>query len=199
MFEILTVCTGNICRSPLAEVLLRTRLAEFAPRVHSVGTHGLDGWGMTPESQRLAVDSGVAVTLAQSHRSRRLAHADLVSPDLVLAMSREHRDRIVELAPARVQSTFTVREFARLALGVTDAEVGAAADASGGTPSARVRAAVQRVAEQRDTAAPPADPADDDVMDPYGGSQRVYELSAAQLIPAIDQVCRIVRLAMATG
>ncbi|MBD8023749.1 arsenate reductase/protein-tyrosine-phosphatase family protein [Microbacterium gallinarum] len=196
MFEILTVCTGNICRSPLAETLLRTRLAAYEPRVHSAGTMGLDSSPMTPEAVRLAVGFGVAQDLVDAHLSRYLTEAELRSPDLILAMSREHRRKIVELAPARLRSTFTLREFARLANDTSDEEIAAAAVTAGADGSARARAAVATVAAQRGMSAPPADPADDDVIDPYRRSWDTYQLSASQLVPAIDQVVRVMSVAM---
>jgi protein-tyrosine phosphatase len=196
MFEILTVCTGNICRSPLAETLLRTRLAPYSPRVSSAGTMGLDDAPMTPEAVRLAVAFGVAQNVAEAHRSGYLTDAELRSPDLILAMSREHRRRIVELAPARLRSAFTLREFARLAAETTDEEIAAAALTGGADGSARARAAVAAVAAQRGMSAPPADPADDDVIDPYRRSWETYQLSASQLVPAVDQVVRVMSIAM---
>lgn len=196
MFEILTVCTGNICRSPLAETLLRTRLAPYAPIVHSAGTQGLDSAPMTPEAQRLALDLGVAAEVADQHRSRYLTAAELRSPDLILAMSREHRRRIVEIAPGRLRSAFTVREFARLAADTSDAEIAAASVTGGADGHARARAAVAAVAAQRGMSAPPADVADDDVIDPYRRSWETYQLSASQLVPAVDQVVRVMSIAM---
>lgn len=196
MFEILTVCTGNICRSPLAESLLRTRLAAYDPQVHSAGTMGLDAAPMTPEAVRLAVGLGVAQDLADQHRSRYLTEAELRSPDLILAMSREHRRRVVELAPGRLRSTFTVREFARLAADTPDEEIAEAVAGAGTDGSARARAAVAAVAAQRGMSAPPADPVDDDVVDPYRRSWETYQRSAGQLVPAIDQVVRVLSLAM---
>ncbi|WP_347978086.1 low molecular weight phosphatase family protein [Microbacterium sp. ProA8] len=196
MFEILTVCTGNICRSPLAETLLRTRLATYAPLVHSAGTMGLASAAMTAEAQRLALALGVAAEIADNHRSRYLTDAELRSPDLILAMSREHRRKIVELAPARLRSAFTLREFARLAADTTDDEIAAASVVGGADGRARARAAVAAVAAQRGMSAPPADPADDDVIDPYRRSWETYQLSASQLVPAVDQVVRVMSIAM---
>lgn len=195
MFEILTVCTGNICRSPLAEMLLRSRLGSLAPRVHSAGTYGLDNAPMTEETQRLAAEHGIPADMTGGHRSRYLTDAYLSSPDLILAMSREHRRRVVELAPARLRSVFTVREFARLAGDASDDEIRAAAEAAGADAAARVRAASAAVAAQRGMSLPPAHPADDDVIDPYRRSWETYRLSASQLVPAIDQVVRVVTLA----
>lgn len=196
MFEILTVCTGNICRSPLAEVLLRERLRDLDPIVSSAGTQGLDSAPMTAEAQRLAAELGASTADADAHRSRYLTELDLASPDLILAMSREHRRRVVELAPARLRSAFTVREFARLAADTTDDEIRAAAAAGTDAPT-RLRSALAAVGGMRGMSAPPVDPAEDDVIDPYRRSWETYQLSASQLTPAIDQVVRVVRLAVA--
>lgn len=197
--EIMTVCTGNICRSPLAELLLATRLADLGAEVHSAGVRGLNAAPMTPEAIDLAIEYGVAEADADAHRSRFLTEAMLASPDLILAMTREHRREIAELAPARLRSTFTVREFARLAASLSDDDVAdAVADAGpDATPGDRVRAAAAVVAGRRGLLPPPADPADDDVIDPYRRDWSVYRTSADQLVPALAEVERVIRIAAA--
>lgn len=197
--EIMTVCTGNICRSPLAELLLATRLADLGAEVHSAGVRGLSAAPMTPEAIDLAIEYGVTEADADAHRSRFLTEAMLVSPDLILAMTREHRREIAELAPARLRSTFTVREFARLAASLSDDDVAdAVADAGpDATPGDRVRAATAAVAGRRGLLPPPADPADDDVIDPYRRDWSVYRTSADQLVPALAEVERVIRIAAA--
>lgn len=197
--EIMTVCTGNICRSPLAELLLATRLADLGAEVHSAGVRGLSAAPMTPEAIDLAIEYGVTEADADAHRSRFLTEAMLVSPDLILAMTREHRREIAELAPARLRSTFTVREFARLAASLSDDDVAdAVADAGpDATPGDRVRAAAAAVAGRRGLLPPPADPADDDVIDPYRRDWSVYRTSADQLVPALAEVERVIRIATA--
>jgi protein-tyrosine phosphatase len=196
VFEILTVCTGNICRSALAEQLLRTRLADLPGTVASAGTYGLDAAEMPSDALRLAAKYGVAAEMSAAHRSRLIAETHLGTPDLILAMAREHRRRVVELAPSRLRSAFTVREFARLAADASDAELSDAAAAAGDDPSARLRAAVAAVASHRGMAPRPEDPADDDVVDPFRRSWQTYERSGEQLVPAIDEVVRVVRLAV---
>ncbi|MEH3088922.1 MAG: low molecular weight phosphatase family protein [Microbacterium arborescens] len=197
MFEIMTVCTGNVCRSPLAEQLLRTRLADLPGTVTSGGTYDMGGAPMPDDAQRLAVENGVSAEMASAHRSQTISPARLASPDLILAMAREHRRGIVELAPSRLRAAFTVREFARLAADASDDEIRAAADAAGDDASARLRAAVAAVASHRGMALPPESPDDDDVIDPYRRSWNTYQLSGSQLVPAIDEVVRVVRLAVA--
>lgn len=195
MFEIMTVCTGNICRSPLAEVLLRAGLSDLGVRVHSAGTQGLDAVPMTSEAQRLAVELGASVDDAANHRSRFLTEGDLSTPDLVLAMSREHRRRVVELAPSRLRRTFTAREFARLAEGVSDDEIRAVVHAAGGDARDRMRVAIAEVATRRGMVPAPADADADDVVDPYRRSWETYQRSAAQLLPGVEQVVRVLSVA----
>src|SRR5690606_4076566 len=65
---ILTVCTGNICRSPMGEILLRANLADLGVRVHSAGTHALVDHEMTEQSQQLAVRLGATEADATAHR-----------------------------------------------------------------------------------------------------------------------------------
>lgn len=192
---ILTVCTGNICRSPMAEVLLRARLEPLGVRVHSAGTYALVGHSMTEQAQELAVRSGASPDAAAGHAARYLVEPLLTESDLVLTMAREHRSHVVQMMPSRLRQTFTAREFARLAATVTDDDVRAAADAAGTDPRVRLGAALRLLGDQRGLTLAAAE--DDDVIDPYRRSQTTYETSAAQLIPAIDQVERVVRAALA--
>lgn len=195
MFEILTVCTGNICRSPLAEVLLRKRLEGLEVKVHSAGTQGLDHARMTSDAQALAAELGADVEAAAAHRSRWLTEADLQSPDLIIALTREHRRKIMDMAPARMRRTFTAREFAHLAEALSDQEIADAAALGGTDQTARLKAAVAVIADMRGRVAAPADPNEYDVVDPYRRSWATYQRSAAEMMPGIDQIERVLKLA----
>ena len=196
MFAILTVCTGNICRSPLAEQLLRVRLADLEPVVASAGTRGLPSAPMTPEAAHIAEALGVPAADTAAHRSRFLTEQHLVTPDLILAMTRVHRRAIVELAPSRLRTTFTIREFARLAAAVPADELRAATDAAT-SQTEKVRAAASVLSSYRGLVPPPDDPVDDDVIDPYRQPWETYLLSAHQLEPAVTTVASTLRRALA--
>jgi protein-tyrosine phosphatase len=142
----------------------------------------------------LATREGVSPDAAAAHRSRALTEGLLRSPDLILVMTRDHRRQVLEMAPVRMRSTFTIREFARLAAEATDAEIGAAAADAGDDPSDRLRAACDVVASYRGMAPAPGHAEDDDVIDPYRRSWDTYELAAAQLLPAVGQVTRVTHL-----
>lgn len=194
--EILTVCTGNICRSPLAEQLLRASLTPLDVEVASAGTHAMIDEPMTKDAAKLAASLGVPASDSEAHRARWLTERHLETPDLVLAMSREHRAHAVGLAPVAARRTFTVREFERLAKGVSDERIRSEADAAGADPHARVRAALALMSTKRADVGAPADPVDDDVVDPFRRSWETYELSAVQMKPGIAQVSRVLRAAL---
>lgn len=193
---ILIVCTGNICRSPMAEVVLRSRLEPLGVRIHSAGTHALVDHEMTEPTQALAVEAGASSSVAAAHAARFLVEPMLIASDLVLTMSREHRSHSVKMVPGGVRRTFTAREFARLAAELSTDDARAAADAAGSDPKARLAATLRALSGQRGHISGAAASGDDDVIDPYRRSQETYEKMAAQLIPALDEVERIVRAAL---
>ncbi len=88
---LLFVCTGNICRSPLAEVLLRDYLERRGLqerfRVGSAGTYALFGNPATREAQRAALSRGLDLS---AHRAREVSRSLMQEADFVLGMTRAH-------------------------------------------------------------------------------------------------------------
>jgi protein-tyrosine phosphatase len=162
-FRVLHVCTGNICRSPLAEHLMRdglnTRLGDQAARfvVESAGTWGHTGSPM--ETHALSTLAAYDLD-GSAFAARELVAEHVVAADLVLGATREHRAAAVVLHPRAAARTFTLREFARLAAAVDPGTLPAA------DPVERARALVVAAAAQRGLL-PPVRPGDDDVDDPY--------------------------------
>ncbi|TFC24397.1 hypothetical protein E3O25_14505 [Cryobacterium sp. TMT1-3] len=111
--RILIVCTGNICRSPLAEQLLRENLraAGIDAVVSSAGTHAMIGSVMTPEAAALSSQYGASST---QHVARQLTEQLIADADLVLTATRDHRREVVTLLPKATRYTFTLNQFARL-------------------------------------------------------------------------------------
>ncbi|TFD17773.1 low molecular weight phosphatase family protein [Cryobacterium sp. TMT2-23] len=185
-FSILTVCSGNICRSPLAEQLLRVGLASWPQiQVASAGTIGLTGQGMPPQAADLSHHFGGDPS---AHVAQELTEQHVQTADLVFAMSREHRRAIVELVPRAIRYTFTIREFARLVADVTDDDLDAAAALPLDDVVGRLTTLIGLAASQRGAVAPLVSADDDDVVDPYRRSDEVYVESAQQLVPAINAV-----------
>jgi len=191
MLRILIVCTGNICRSPLAAALLSSRVDERRVSIESAGTRALVGRPMTDETATIARELGVAERLVDSHRARQLDEDALRGADLVLALSREHRRSVVELSPSHVRSSFTLREFARLSADASDDEL--AEIAAGPRAARRARRIVTWLGERRTPDRLPRKASDDDVPDPYGGDRGTYDRSTAAIVPAVDAAARLFR------
>jgi protein-tyrosine phosphatase len=184
-FRILTVCTGNICRSPLAEQLLAASLDGLDVSVSSAGTAALIG---RPMDERAAAYSRQFGGVPDAHLARQLTVEHLRDTDLVFALSREHRRYIVEALPRASRFTFTLREFARLldTLNIDDRdEIAAQPD-----QHARLSTLVEIAAANRGVAERPDDPDDDDVIDPYRQDDAVYAESTRQLVPAVQSIAQ---------
>jgi len=128
--RVLFVCTGNICRSPMAEGLARHHAAQrgLALSCASVGLIARDGM---PASEH-----GVSVLLARGidiggHRARRLDAARVAWADVVVAMEEEHRLAVQEIPEAKAKPVLLLSEWAgepRLGPGIADPIGGSAAD-----------------------------------------------------------------------
>ncbi|QYF73729.1 low molecular weight phosphatase family protein [Cryobacterium sp. PAMC25264] len=178
--NVLVVCTGNICRSPLAERLLHAQLesAGIPAVVASAGTQSMVGHDMTPEAAQLAQHYGADPT---AHRAQQLTERLIADADLVLTATREHRSAVVSLHPRASRYTYTLNQLARLL-------PGALAPSSEGEPLSPVelvetpqadaattlRALLGDVSATRGFSPPPTHPDDDDIEDPYRQSAEVY-------------------------
>lgn len=99
-YVVLVVCTGNMCRSPMAQVLLRAELDGRGAVDVTVESAGTGAWDGAPASE-----GAYLVSLEHGHdlsgHSARLLTRDLVQrADLILTMSRHHRARVEELGGA---------------------------------------------------------------------------------------------------
>ncbi|SJM58683.1 putative protein tyrosine phosphatase [Corynebacterium glutamicum] len=144
----------------------------------------------------LAIAKNNEVSDAELHRGKQLLEVHLDSADLILAMDRGHRRKIVELSPRATRKVFTVREFKRLIDVTTDEHLREEIATSDGTPAGRLRAAVEAARLGRSDLLPLEDPADDDVVDPYGKEKAVYDASAQQLIPVVADVASYLKRAL---
>ena len=105
------VCKGNICRSPMAEGLLRHLLPPALKplvTVRSAGTHGLHGNRAEPFAIKAAAAYGADIS---DHRARVLDMAMVKSADLVLAMERYHLDKINDLLFLRCKYALLMGTF----------------------------------------------------------------------------------------
>ena len=172
-FVVLTVCLGNICRSPLVERLLHQRLedAGVGP-AYVVGSAGL----IAREGLEMQWDAANELTAlggdGRSFRSRPFVGSMALDADLVLTATADIRRRLLQKAPAALRRTFTVREFARLA---STADL-----ASSSSPADLVADASRR---RGTVAGTPLD-----VPDPMGQSPEVHAASAKLSAEAVERI-----------
>ena len=164
-FTILTICTANICRSPVMEILFRERLD---PERFEIASAGVRGWNAAP------IDSMVVLELARlghqdpSHLSRTLDAHHIEQADLILTATREHRAAVLAMSPRALRKTFTLREFAALA---------------DDTDSATLEDLVANASKRRSTA-----PSDVDILDPYRRPPEVHRDVADMIAESVGVV-----------
>ena len=191
-FAILAVCTGNICRSPLAQQLLGLEFEQLPARiaVASAGTSALVGRAMTPPARAISRELGGKN--AANHVARQLTVEQIRRAYLVLALSREHRRIVVGLEPRAARYTFTIRELAHILESMSAADVAAISLLDAVAGHARLTGLVAAAASLRGHFSR-SDTAKYDVVDPYRGSDDTYRLSAKQVLPAAITVGRHLR------
>ena len=191
--HLLFVCTGNICRSPLAERLTRAYAeAEGAAlggllTASSAGTHAVVGHSMEPSAGLVLRGLGGSAAGFEAHQ---LTAEDIEAADLVLTMTRKHRGKVLQLAPRAMARTFTLREAAALLKSGDGADGAAGVDFSADPDfDSRAKHLSTTLTQRRGARVGQRDRQRDDIPDPIGGSldkfQRVGDAIAASLIPIL--------------
>lgn len=184
-FRILTVCTGNLHRSPLAEALLRT-WSDWYLDPSLAAQVGIGSAGLAAPVGR-AVPS-LTATIARAlkadtdtHRATALTTDAVSSADLVLTATARQRDEVVGLVPAALQHVFTIREAGATAAALREAEV-----APDGAPTtvADLRARRRLLTRHRQGGAL-------DIVDPHRRPREIALQMAAEEVPALAMLAQV--------
>jgi protein-tyrosine-phosphatase len=113
MLQIVIICTGNTCRSPMAEVLLKDKIEKYnAAEQIAVASAGIAAWNegrASKGAQCVMKQRGIDIL---AHRSRRLSREDIVRADLLLTMTTSHKEAVLSIMPEAWNKVFTLAEFA---------------------------------------------------------------------------------------
>lgn len=101
MKRVLTVCIGNICRSPLAEVALRRALPGWD--ISSAGLQALVGMPADPMSRAIATEQGLDL---DAHRARQLTQLMAQQADVILVMESSHVQMLWQRVPTAMGKVF---------------------------------------------------------------------------------------------
>jgi protein-tyrosine-phosphatase len=113
LLKILFVCTGNTCRSPMAEALFNNAVlhSSLPYRVvsSSSGLHAVRGDRVSPEVLSLLSQEGLDLS---EHSARQLNQTLVEDSDLILVMAGTHKHELCSIFPDAVNKTYLLKEFA---------------------------------------------------------------------------------------
>ncbi|MFC9541010.1 low molecular weight protein arginine phosphatase [Lysinibacillus sp. NPDC056959] len=140
--KILFVCTGNTCRSPMAEVILKHKQLNNV-EVRSAGIYAMPNAEMSAHAQQVLYEAN----MTHQHLATQLSITEMEWADLILTMTTAHKDTIIANFTNAEQKVFTLKEYT--------------SEVSGGN-----------------------------VVDPYGGSIRIYKETFAELTTLVEQLVK---------
>lgn len=185
MKRILFVCTGNTCRSPMAEGMFRQMAEQAGIRieVRSAGVAAAGGTPISPQARIVLRDKGIKDELRSDMLDRNLTEW----ADLILTMTMNHKRFVIERFPDAVTKVHTLKEYALADPSVIhDLEERQALIAS-----LQLNMAMNQpldAEDQQRLAELEARLPSFDVADPIGGPVEVYEACAAEIGQALAQV-----------
>lgn len=173
--RLLVVCTANICRSPMAEVLLASHLEDIdvAAIVRSCG-HLEAGVRVSPHSVTVMAERGLDIS---EHRSQTNTRRFTSGADLIITMSKENVRQVMEVDMDAWPRTFPLKPLVRRAI-----EIGRR------RTDEPFAAWVERLHEGRRPIDMLADDPDDDIADPMGKPLRDYRSAAELMSGLLDQL-----------
>ncbi|MGE7998564.1 low molecular weight protein arginine phosphatase [Lysinibacillus sp. NPDC093190] len=140
--KILFVCTGNTCRSPMAEVILKHKQIDNV-EVRSAGIYAMPNAEMSAHAQQVLYEAN----MTHQHLATQLSIIEMEWADLILTMTTAHKGTIIAHYPNAEQKVFTLKEY------TSEGSVG-------------------------------------NVVDPYGGSKEIYEVTFAELTELVERLVK---------
>lgn len=161
--KILFVCTGNTCRSPIAEGLLKSAAGKDIQiggkvEVSSAGIFAEDGEPPSENAVRV-LKEGWGIDIS-AHKAKTINPSDLAEADLVLTMTRSHRDSLLSVFPEYSSKIFALKEY------LYNKDTGTA-----GVQKGKIL----------------------DISDPYGMPAEVYERCAEEIEKVLEMLLKVLK------
>ena len=109
--KIMFICTGNICRSAMAEWLLKKRIKEedIKVEVYSCGVYAENGDIPTYEGLYVMKEYGIDMS---SHRATNIRNSNIEDMDVILCATKRHKDVVIYMYPELKDKVYTMKEYA---------------------------------------------------------------------------------------
>ncbi|MGG1612884.1 low molecular weight protein arginine phosphatase [Paenibacillus phoenicis] len=183
--RILFVCTGNTCRSPMAEGMLRklARDRGLDVEVRSAGVAAMKGASISRHAEAVLRDRGIKDTFESTPLYAELAEW----ADLILTLTQGHKRQVIHSFPETADKIFTLKEYVE-----EDASILAALEEFRQLAADRELARAlgkewpaeqQRRLDELHLRLPAFD-----ISDPFGGSRADYDRTAAEISAALEKL-----------
>ena len=109
MKRVLFVCTGNTCRSPMAEAILThmSKQKQFPLEVRSAGIYAVPGADISPQAKEVLLKEGIHT----DHCARQLSNELLEWADVILTMTKQHKNAVLWEVPSLDKKVYTLTEY----------------------------------------------------------------------------------------
>lgn len=184
--RILFVCTGNTCRSPMAEGLCRqmAKREGLSLEVRSAGVTAHDGAPVSRHSEEILHKRGAGEGI---RASRYLRKDEIRWADLILTMTMYHKQQVIASHPEAVEKVYTLKEYTMddpFRLGILEERASLQSELELKRALGQPITGEERERLVRLNLAVP----DFDIADPFGGSRRDYEETALEIEEALNRL-----------